>query len=52
MHAIDKTYDTMSDFELAEELSRIAAVQIPAAIEEIRTAPRSEERRVGKECRL
>lgn len=39
MHAIDQTYDTMSDFELADELSRIAGVKLPVAIEEIRTAP-------------
>ena len=49
MHAIDKTYDTMSDFELAEELSRIAAVQIPAAIEEIRTAPVLHDRVISAE---
>ncbi|WP_287972499.1 MULTISPECIES: threonine synthase [Blautia] len=39
MNAIDQTYDTMSDFELADELSRIAGVKLPVAIEEIRTAP-------------
>lgn len=32
-------YDSMSDFELVDELSRIANVTVPNAIEEIRTAP-------------
>ena len=40
MDAIDKAkYDSMSDFELVDELSRIANVTVPNAIEEIRTAP-------------
>ena len=39
MDAIDKKYDVMSDFELADELSKIANVKIPRAIEEIRSAP-------------
>ena len=39
MDAIDKEkYDAMSDFELVDELSRIANVKIPNAIEEIRSA--------------
>ena len=38
MNAIDPSYDTKSDFELADELSRIANVKVPKAIEEIRTA--------------
>ena len=39
MDAIDKSkYDTMSDFELVDELSKIAKVKVPNAIEEIRTA--------------
>lgn len=39
MDAIDKEkYDTMSDFELVDELSKIANVKVPQAIEEIRTA--------------
>lgn len=39
MEAIDKeAYQTMTDFELADELSKIAHVKIPQAIEEIRTA--------------
>jgi len=39
MKAIDEKYDSMSDFELVDELSKIANVKVPAAIEEIRTAP-------------
>lgn len=39
MKAIDEKYDSMSDFELIDELSRVADVPIPNAIEEIRTAP-------------
>ena len=40
MNAIDKAkYDSMSDFELVDELSVIANVKIPQAIEDIRTAP-------------
>lgn len=39
MDAIDEKYDTMSDFELVDELSRIGNVAVPKAIEEIRTAP-------------
>ncbi|MGN0161755.1 MAG: threonine synthase [Lachnospiraceae bacterium] len=39
MDAIDKEkYDAMSDFELVDELSKIANVKVPQAIEEIRTA--------------
>lgn len=38
MNAIDPAYDGKSDFELADELSRIGNVKIPKAIEEIRTA--------------
>lgn len=38
MNAIDESYDSKSDFELADELSKIANVKIPKAIEEIRTA--------------
>lgn len=38
MNAIHPSYDSESDFELADELSRIAGVKIPKAIEEIRTA--------------
>ena len=32
-------YDVMGDFELVDELSKIAKVKVPGAIEEIRTAP-------------
>lgn len=39
MDAIDHKYDSMGDFELVDELSRIANVAVPQAIEEIRTAP-------------
>lgn len=39
MDAIDMKYDSMSDFELVDELSQIANVKVPDAIEEIRTAP-------------
>ncbi len=39
MDAIDKEkYDSMTDFELVDELSRIGHVAVPRAIEEIRTA--------------
>ncbi len=42
MSAIDAEYADASyygDFELADELSRIANVAVPRAVEEIRTAP-------------
>ncbi|MDD6811629.1 MAG: threonine synthase [Lachnospiraceae bacterium] len=39
MNAIDEKYDSMTDFELVDELSKIANVAVPNAIEEIRTAP-------------
>jgi len=39
MNAIDHRYDNMTDFELVDELSRIAGRAVPAAIEEIRSAP-------------
>lgn len=39
MNAIDSKYDNMEDFALVDELSRIANVKVPRAIEEIRTAP-------------
>ena len=39
MNAIDPKYDSMDDFSLVDELSRIANVTVPNAIEEIRTAP-------------
>lgn len=39
MNAIDPKYDSMTDFELVDELCRISGVEVPKAIEEIRTAP-------------
>lgn len=40
MDAIDKEkYDSMTDFELVDELNKISGVKVPQAIEEIRTAP-------------
>ncbi len=38
MKAIDEKYGSMGDFELADELSALAKVKVPKAIEEIRTA--------------
>ncbi|MCI5621152.1 MAG: threonine synthase [Lachnospiraceae bacterium] len=38
MNAIDEKYDSMTDFELVDELSRIANVTVPQAIEDIRSA--------------
>ncbi|MBQ3165058.1 MAG: threonine synthase [Lachnospiraceae bacterium] len=39
MNAIDTKYDSMTDFELVDELSKLANVDVPKAIDEIRTAP-------------
>ena len=39
MNAIDSKYDSMTDFELVDELSKISNVAVPQAIEDIRTAP-------------
>ena len=39
MNSIDAKYDSMTDFELVDELSKLANVTVPQAIEEIRTAP-------------
>ena len=39
MNAINAGYDSMGDFELVDELSKLANVAVPPAIEEIRTAP-------------
>ncbi|MDO5422963.1 MAG: threonine synthase [Eubacteriales bacterium] len=39
MNAIDEKYDAMGDFELVDELSKLAGTKVPQAIEEIRTAP-------------
>ncbi|MCI5873807.1 MAG: threonine synthase [Clostridiales bacterium] len=38
MNAIDAKYDSMGDFELVDELSKIGNVAVPQAIEEIRNA--------------
>ena len=39
MNAVDREkYDSMTDFELVDELSRLARVEVPGAIEEIKTA--------------
>ena len=38
MDAIDKKYDSMTDFELIDELSEISKTKIPQAIEDIRSA--------------
>ena len=39
MTAIDPIHEKLTDFEMIDELSRIAGVKVPQAIEEIRTAP-------------
>lgn len=39
MNAIDEKYDSMTDFELVDELCKISKVAVPQAIEDIRTAP-------------
>lgn len=38
MNAIDTKYDSLSEFELVDELSKISGTDIPQAIEEIKTA--------------
>lgn len=38
MNAIDEKYDSMGDFELVDELSKIGNIKVPKAIEEIRNA--------------
>lgn len=38
MNAIDPKYDSMTEFELVDELSALANVEVPMAIQEIRTA--------------
>lgn len=38
MDAIDSKYDSMGDFELVDELSKLSKVKVPRAIEEIRSA--------------
>ncbi len=49
MNAVDAKYDAMGDFELVDELSRLAGVSVPNAIEEIRTAPVLHDTVCGKE---
>ena len=39
MTAVDEKYAAMDDFDLIDELKRLSNVEIPNAIEEIRTAP-------------
>ena len=39
MDAIDSKYDSLGDFELVDELTKLSGVPVPGAIEEIRTAP-------------
>ncbi len=39
MNSIDAKYDSMTDFELVDELCKLSGVTVPQAIEEIRTAP-------------
>ena len=39
MCSLDSKYETMSDFELVDELNRLTGTAVPRAIEEIRTAP-------------
>ena len=38
MAAIDEKYDAMTDFELVDELSGLAKITVPSAVEEIREA--------------
>ena len=49
MEAIDEKYAAMDDFALVDELSRLANVKVPNAIEEIRTAPVLHDRICDKE---
>ena len=39
MNAIDRKYDDQEDFELVDRLSELSKVEVPRAIDEIRTAP-------------
>lgn len=39
MTAIDEKYDSKADFELVDELAALSGVNVPKAIEDIRTAP-------------
>ena len=38
MSAIDSKYDSQEDFALIDELSKLANVKVPGAVEEIRNA--------------
>ena len=38
MDAIDPKYDSMTDFELVDELEKLSGVKVPQAIEDIRSA--------------
>ena len=49
MEAIDEKYADMDDFALVDELSKLANVKVPNAIEEIRTAPVLHDRICDKE---
>lgn len=49
MNAIDETSDSMTDFELVDELCRLSGVAVPKAIEEIRSAPVLHDKVCGKE---
>ena len=49
MEAIDEKYASMDDFALVDELSKLANVKVPEAIEEIRTAPVLHDRVCDKE---
>ncbi len=49
MEAIDEKYVAMDDFALVDELSKLANVKVPNAIEEIRTAPVLHDRVCDKE---
>ncbi len=48
MTAIDAKYDAMDDFALVDRLSALSGVPVPAAIEEIRTAPVLHDIQCGK----
>jgi threonine synthase len=39
MGAIDKTYENMKDFDLVDELSVLSRIEVPKAVDEIRSAP-------------
>ncbi|MCR5355411.1 MAG: hypothetical protein K6E43_07480 [Lachnospiraceae bacterium] len=38
MSAIDSKYESLEDFELVDELSKVSGVEVPKAVEEIRNA--------------